>query len=122
MKDFKKALGYIAFFLVCVGIHYLILKLGMSSETDFTSIYLFTTLVCALTLFLIAEINSFFHKHLGFIFIGVIALKLLSAKLFMDYSEQLNNGEFKFSFIILYLISLVLITLFTARLLLNPEK
>ena len=122
MKDFKKALGYIAFFLVCVGINYLILKWGMSSETDFTSIYLFTTLVCTLTLFLIAEINSFFHKHLGFIFIGVIALKLLSAKLFMDYSEQLNNGEFKFSFIILYLISLVLITLFTARLLLNPEK
>lgn len=122
MKNFKKAFTYIAFFVVCVAVHFLILKFGMGSETDFTSIYLFTTLVCVLTLLLIAEINSFFHKHLGFIFIGVIAIKLFSAKLFMDNSEQLNNGEFKYSFIVLYLISLVLITLFTAKLLLNPEK
>lgn len=122
MKNFKKAGAYIAFFLVCVVIHFLVMRFGMQSETEFISIYLFTALVCALTLLLIAEVNSYFHKHLGFIFIGIIALKLFAAKMFMDNSEQLNNGEFKFSFIILYLISLVLITLFTAKLLLNPEK
>lgn len=122
MKNFKKAFGYIAFFLVCVGVHFLIMHFGLKSDTEFASVYLFTTLVCALTLLLIVEINSFFHKYLGFIFIGVIAIKLFAAKLFMDNSEQLHNGEFKFSFIILYLISLVLITLFTAKLLLNPEK
>lgn len=122
MNNFKKAFLYIAFFLVCIAVHFLIMRYGKQSATDFNSIYIFTTLVCALTLLLIVEVNSFFHKHLGFIFIGVIALKLFAAKMFMDNSAQMDDSEFKFSFIILYLISLVLITLFTAKLLLNPEK
>lgn len=122
MKNFKKVLAYIVFFLVCIAVHFIIMKFGIRSEADFSSIYIFTALVCSLTLLLIVEVNSFFHKHLGFIFIGIIALKLFAAKMFMDNSEQLDIAEFKFSFIILYLISLVLITLFTAKLLLNPEK
>lgn len=122
MKNFQKAFGYIGFFLLCIGIHYLIVKFGFKSETDFTLVYLFTGLVCALTLILIAELNAFFHKYLGFLFIGIIALKLVAAKVFMDNSLDLDNGQLKFGFIILYLISLVLITLFTAKLLLHPEK
>src|SRR5690606_28341116 len=120
MKDFKKAFGYIFFFLVCIGLHFLILRFGLNSETDFSLVYIFTGLVCALTLILIAELNAFFHKYLGFLFIGIIAVKLVAAKVFMDNSLDLDNGQLKFGFIILYLISLVLITLFTAKLLLHP--
>ncbi len=122
MKSFKKAIGYILFFLCCIVVHFLILRFGLNSESNFTLIYIFTGLVCTLTLFLIAELNTYFHKHLGFLFIGIIAVKLVAAKIFMDNSIDLDNGQLKFGFIILYLISLVLITLFTAKLLLHPEK
>lgn len=122
MKSFKKAIGYILFFMCCIAVHFLILRFGLNSESDFLWIYIFTGLVCALTLFLIAELNTYFHKHLGFLFIGIIAVKLVAAKIFMDNSVDLDNAQLKFGFIILYLISLVLITLFTAKLLLHPEK
>lgn len=122
MTNFKKAAGYIGFFLICIAVHFLILRFGLQSSTDFSLIYIFTGLVCALTLFLIAELNNYFHKHLGFLFIGIIAVKLVAAKVFMDNSIDLENAQLKFGFIILYLISLVLITLFTAKLLLRPEK
>ena len=122
MKNFKKAFGYIIFFLICIGVHFMVLRFGLNSGTDFSLVYIFTGLVCALTLLLIGELNNYFHKYLGFLFIGIIAVKLVAAKVFMDNSLDLSNGQIKFGFIILYLISLVLITLFTAKLLLHPEK
>ena len=122
MKNFKKAFGYIIFFLICIGVHFMVLRFGLNSGTDFSLVYIFTGLVCALTLLLIAELNNYFHKYLGFLFIGIIAVKLVAAKVFMDNSLDLSNGQIKFGFIILYLISLVLIKLFTAKLLLHHEK
>ena len=122
MKNFKKAFGYIIFFLICIGVHFLVVRFGLDSGTDFSLVYIFTGLVCALTLILIVELNNYFHKYLGFLFIGIIAVKLVAAKVFMDNSIDLDNTQLKFGFIILYLISLVLITLFTAKLLLHPEK
>lgn len=122
MNNFKKAGAYIGFFFICILAHFLIMRFGLKSETDFTSIYIFTATVNILTLLLITELNTFFHKYLGFIFIAIIALKLMVAKFFMDNSVNLDNPEEKYTLLILYLLSLVLITVFTAKLLLKPEK
>jgi len=121
-KHFLKAVFYILFFLACVLVHYLLMKFAFHSEADFTSIYTFTIIICAFTLFLIAEANEFFHKYLGFIFIGIIAAKLIAARIFMNRFELMDETQYKYSFIVLYLISLVLITIYTAKLLLSPEK
>ncbi len=121
-KNFLKAAYYVLFFLFCVLIHYLLMKFVFHFESDFTFIYVFTAIICALTLFLIAEANAFFHKQLGFIFIGIIAVKLIAAKIFMNGFELIDETPYKYSFVVLYLISLVLITIYTAKLLLNPEK
>lgn len=98
------------------------MKFAFHSEADFTSIYIFIVAICAFTLFLIVEANEFFHKYLGFIFIGIIAVKLIAARIFMNGFELIDDTEYKYSFMVLYLVSLVLITIYTAKLLLNPEK
>lgn len=121
-KSLRQVVAYSVFFLICLLVHFLLMRFLFESDADFTKIYVFTGIVCVLTLFLIAEVNAFFHKYLGFIFIGIIALKLIAAKVFIDKSEMMDENQYKYSFIGLYLISLVLITLFSAKLLLRPEK
>jgi len=121
-KSFLKAVYFLLFFLICILAHYLLMKFAFHSEADFTSIYIFTVAVCAATLLLLAEINEFFHGYLAFIFIGVITLKLIAAGIFMNRFELIDEIEYKYSFMVLYLISLVLITIYAAKLLLNPEK
>lgn len=121
-NKFIQAVGYLVLFLICILIHFLWMKFISHSESDFTKIYIFTGIVCFLTLFLIAEANEYFHKYLGFIFIGIIALKLIAAKIFMNGFEPIYKAEYKYSFVVLYLLSLVLITIYTAKLLLNPKK
>lgn len=122
MKDFQNAFLYFIGFLTIVLTHYLIFKFGVQSELDFTQIYLFTTSMCLLVLLSIALFNKIIHKQLGFIFLGIVFLKLFVAKLFMMNFEEINVREYKISFIVLYLFSLVLITIFTSRLLLNLKK
>jgi|SRR5690606_17238734 len=121
-NSLKKSGLYILFFLICLLVHFLIMEFVIQSSADFLSIYIFTGIVSTVTLILIGEANEFFHKQLGFIFIGIIALKLIAAKLFMNSFDEIDEPIYKYSFIILYLISLVLITVYTAKLLLNPEK
>lgn len=122
MKGFQSVFLYFIGFLTIVLTHYLIFKFGVQSELDFTQIYLFTTSMCLLVLLSIALFNKIIHKQLGFIFLGIVFLKLFVAKLFMMNFEEINVREYKISFIVLYLFSLVLITIFTSRLLLNPKK
>lgn len=121
-NSLKKSGFYFLIFLVCLLVHFLIMQFVIQSSGDFLPIYIFTASVSLVTLISIGEANEFFHKSLGFIFIGIIALKLIAAKVFMNSLEEIDEPIYKYSFVVLYLISLVLITVYTAKLLLNPEK
>jgi len=121
-NSLKKSGLYILFFLICLLVHFIIMEFVIQSSADFLPIYIFTGIVSGVTLIAIGDSNEFFHKSLGFIFIGIIALKLIAAKLFMNSFDEIDEPIYKYSFVILYLISLVLITVYTAKLLLNPEK
>ena len=121
-NSLKKSGLYFLIFLVCLLVHFLIMQFVIQSSADFLPIYIFTGIVSLVTLIAIGEANEFFHKSLGFIFIGIIALKLIAAKVFMNSLEEIDEPIYKYSFVVLYLISLVLITVYTAKLLLNPEK
>lgn len=122
MNNFLHAFYYFITFLGILLIHYLMMKFGFQRDENFTAIYIFTSATCGIMLWSIAELDTFFHKYLGFIFIGFIAVKLIAAKIFMNQFETIDEPVYKYSFIVLYLISLVLITTFTAKLLLKPEK
>jgi len=121
-NNFVKALFYLLLFLILILIHFGAMKFVFGFEGNLLPVYGFTFSICAVALFFMAAANTVFHKQLGFFYIGVISLKLLSAIVFMKNFKPIGEPEFKFSFIILYLISIVLITIFTARLLLYPKK
>lgn len=74
------------------------------------------------TLVLVQLLEKSFKQQLGFMFLVIVALKLLSAKLFMNKFPEYKEDEFKFSFLVLYMMSLILITLYTAQKLLKSEK
>lgn len=109
------------FGLVLIG-HSLLMRFGLQSKEDFRTIYIFVFSLNLIALIVVAVSNFFWHQHLGFIFMGIVLLKLVVAKIFMNHYEQIEQTEHKISFLILYLISIVFITIFTSRLLLFPEK
>lgn len=121
-NNYLKVLLYSTVFLIVLLIHQLLMHFVIHFDESFRPIYIFTFLVCVISLLLIAISNSLFHSQLGFIFLLVVTLKLIAAGIFINRFEAIDLIEYKISFIVLYLISIVLITIFTARFLLYPEK
>lgn len=116
MMKSKKILNFLLIFLVCIAIHYISTKYILQIEkTYFGSIYLFTILVLSITLLIIEFLERKYREYLGYFFLIVVTLKLVGAKIFMNSFENWRENEFKFSFLILYLISLILITRFAIK-------
>lgn len=122
MMKSKKILNFLLIFLVCIAIHYISTKYILQIEkTYFGSIYLFTILVLITTLLIIEFLERKYREYLGYFFLIIVTLKLVAAKIFMNSFENWRENEFKFSFLILYLISLILITRFAIKKLLTEK-
>lgn len=122
MMKSKKILNFLLIFLVCIAIHYISTKYILQIEkTYFGSIYLFTILVLITTLLIIEFLERKYREYLGYFFLIIVTLKLVGAKIFMNSFENWRDNEFKFSFLILYLISLILITRFAIKKLLTEK-
>lgn len=122
MMKSKKILNFLLIFLVCIAIHYISIKYFLRiDESYFTSIYLFTILVLITTLLIIEFLERKYREYLGYFFLIVVTLKLVAAKIFMNSFENWRENEFKFSFLILYLISLILITRFAIKKLMTEK-
>jgi hypothetical protein len=119
-RNFYLSLGI---FWVCLVLHFVIVQgiLGIA-KPYFTSLYIFTSLLLLITLLVIQFLEFKWRDYLGYFFLVVVAFKLVAAKIFMNSFEQRSENEFKFSFLVLYLISLILITWFTAKKLMNEES
>lgn len=122
MKNFITAFYYVLYFLGIEALHFVFMRFILEIETDFMPIYKFTTFVMALVLAIVVQLNMIARNYIGFLFLFVMGLKLFVAKIFMDRQEQLNSPDFKYSFVVLYLISLVLITVFLVKLLKQEEN
>lgn len=120
-NNYVRALPYFLVSLFFAFLNYLFVSYILELEGDFMPIYFFTTVLCLVTLLMIAETDNLFHKWLGFIFIGIILLKLVAAKVFMNLYEEIDLPRYKYTFVFLYLINIALVTIYTARLLLNPK-
>lgn len=91
-----------------------ILEVGF--ETTFVKYYLFLTLLFVMVLTILSIIKKIYPTHIGFTFMGLVMFKLMIMFLVM---KKLNLGEvpnYKIHFIIPYLISLVLETLYAVKL------
>lgn len=122
MKNFVTAFYYVLYFIGIEAIHYAFMDFVLESKTDFMPIYKFTTFILALVLAIVVQLNMIAKNYIGFLFLFVMGLKLFVAKIFMDRQDQLGIAEFKYSFVVLYLISLVLITVFLVKLLKQQEN
>lgn len=122
MKNFITAFYYVLYFIGIEAIHYAFMDFVLESKTDFMPIYKFTTFILALVLAIVVQLNMIAKSYIGFLFLFVMGLKLFVAKIFMDRQDQLGIAEFKYSFVVLYLISLVLITVFLVKLLKQEEN
>ena len=119
----KSFLISITFLVTAILIHFVLFEFVLKIQKPyFTSIYIFIFFVLILSSLLIQLLEKSFKEQLGYFFLVVVALKLLAAKIFIDSFPQKDEAEFKFSLLILYLVSLILITWFTAKKLLNQES
>lgn len=119
-RNFLIVLGIL---LMAIGIHYFLFAILLeNSKSYFSSIYIFVFLILILSSLVIQFLEIGFKEHLGYFFLVVVGVKLVAAKVFIDSFEQKQEPEFKFTLLVLYLISLILITWFTAKKLLNQES
>lgn len=123
MKLSRNFFLVIGIFVVSVFIHIGFTQLFKSEfKSYYTSIYLFTGILLLITLLIIQFLEQKYREFLGYLFLIIVTLKLVAAKIFMNSIEQRQENEFKFSFLVLYLISLILITWFTVKKLMNQER
>ena len=96
-----------------------VLQIGF--ETTFVKYYLFLTLLFVMVLTILSIIRKIYPAYIGFAFMGLVLFKLMIMFLVM---KKLNLNEvpnYKIHFIIPYLISLVLETLYAVKLIQNQE-
>ncbi len=113
---------YIVLYFLMFFIHFGIwqfLKVGF--ETTFIKYYLFLTVLFMMVITILSIIKKIYPDYIGFVFMGLVMFKLMVMFLIM---KKLNLGEvshYKIHFIIPYLISLLLETLYSIKLIKNEE-
>lgn len=123
MKFGKSFLIAIGLMLAAIAIHYGLMHWGLGIQKPyFVSIYIFVILLLIISSLAVILLEKNFKEQLGYFFLVIVALKLLAAKLFIDSFPENKEPEFKISLILLYLLSLGLVTWFTAQKLLKQEN
>lgn len=109
---------YIALYFVMFFVHlgfWQYLKIGF--ETTFVKYYLFLTLIFVMVLTVLSIIKKIYPLYIGFAFLGLIMFKLMMMFLIMKKLHLSDVPNYKIHFIIPYLISLLLETLYAVKLL-----
>ena len=96
-----------------------IMKIGF--ETTFVKYYLFLTLLFVMVLTILSIIKKIYPTYIGFAFMGLVMFKLMIMFLIMKKLNLSEVPNYKIHFIIPYLISLVLETLYAVKLINRDE-
>ena len=100
-------------FFVHFGIWQL-LKVGF--ETTFIKYYLFLTMLFMMVITILSIIKKIYPTYIGFAFMGLVMFKLMIMFLIMKKLYLSEVPNYKMHFIIPYLISLLLETLYSVKL------
>lgn len=104
---------YFLMFFVHFGIWQL-LKVGF--ETTFIKYYLFLTMLFMMVITILSIIKKIYPTYIGFAFMGLVMFKLMIMFLIMKKLNLSEVPNYKIHFIIPYLISLLLETLYSVKL------
>lgn len=103
-------LKFVLFFLVSSIIHFFFWEYP---KELFIKFYSFLLLIFTIVMVLVDQTNKYYKEYIGFVFLGIVLVKLLLIKLYINHLNVVNLPNYKLNFIIPYLISLVLIVIFS---------
>ncbi|WP_051190477.1 hypothetical protein [Kaistella palustris] len=113
---------YIILYFLMFFVHFAIWQfLGLGFEATFIRYYLFLTVLFTMVLTILSLIKKIYPQYIGFAFMGLVMFKLMVMFLIM---KKLNLNEvpsYKIHFILPYLISLLLETLYAVKLIKTEE-
>ena len=114
---------FIALYFVMFVAHFFIFRTFIGCcEVTFIKYYLFLTLLFVMTITLMSIFKKLYPDYLGFIFMGLVLFKLAMMFLIMNKLHLSEVPSYKFNFILPYLGSLTLITLYSMNLIQKDEK
>ncbi|SFI05403.1 hypothetical protein [Halpernia frigidisoli] len=118
----KKTTIYVFLYFLMFFMHFGIWTyLKLDFEVVFFKYYLFLTIIFMMVITILSLFKKIYPDHLGFVFIGLIMVKLM---MIMIIKKKLNIVEvpnYKLNFILPYLMSLLLETLYAVQLI-KDEK
>ncbi|TXF79085.1 hypothetical protein FUA25_01455 [Chryseobacterium sp.] len=113
----KNTTLYIILYFVMFFVHFgiwQILEIGF--ETTFIKYYLFLTVLFTMVITILSLIKKIYPTYIGFAFMGLVMFKLMIMFLIMKKLNLSEVPNYKVHFIIPYLISLVIETLYSVKL------
>lgn len=119
----KSNLIYIALFFLLFVIHFILFQQYVGCcEVVFLRYYLFLTILFMLVITIMSIFKKLYPQYLGFVFLGLVMVKLMLMFLVMKNLKLSEVPDFKLHFIIPYLVSLTLVTLYCINLMPKDEK
>ncbi len=123
MKKYKQLFVAAGIMLGCFLVHFLILVLGFDIYREyFFYIYLFVFTAFLISILALQVLEKTQKEQLGYYFLAIITIKLGAALIFLKKADGHEEQAFRISLMILYLISLSLITWYASQKLLNSTK
>lgn len=119
----KSNLKYIGIFGFMFLIHLVIFQVYIGCcEVIFIKYYLFLTLLFMMVVTLMTLFQKLFPDYLGFLFMGLMLVKLAVMFLIMNKLNLSEVPYYKINFILPYLVCLTLFTMYSIGLIQGTEK
>jgi hypothetical protein len=119
----KSNFVYIGVYFLMFIVHFVLFRqLVGCCETVFIKYYIFLSLLFMMVLTVMSVFKNLYPEYLGFIFMGLVMIKLSMMFLIMNKLHLSQVPYYKYNFILPYLVSLTLVTLFSVRLIQKNEK
>jgi len=119
----KSNFVYIALFFLMFVLHFVIFRTYINCcETVFIKYYLFLTILFMMVITVMSIFKKLYPNYLGFVFMGLVMFKLAMMFLIMGKLHLQEVPYYKINFILPYLVSLTLVTLYSINLIRKDEK
>lgn len=118
----KKTTIYILLYFVMIALHFIIWKIWVADfESIFYKYYLFLSFIFIFVISNLIIFKKVFPGYIGFVFMGLLLFKLMIMFLIIQKLQLSIVPYYKLHFVLPYLISLLLETLFAVQLI-KDEK
>lgn len=113
----------IALYFIMFAVHFLLWQyLGIGFETTLIRYYLFLTILFMMVLTIVSIFKKIYPEYLGFVFLGLVMFKLAMVFIIRKKLNITEIPNYKFHFILPYLFSLFLETVFTVNMIRSADK